>query len=256
MNVTTPVGSGVCRPVRHCSCEVGPGAPCGLEILQLGARFDAELVVEVTPQPLERAQRVGLSPVAVQRGHQQRPQAFAQRVLGHRGLGGRTTPRYSPSASCAFEQSLDGDEAQLVEPRGLRGRPRRALRVGERRAAPQRQRVAEHRSGAASASPLAKRARPIGNAASNRAASSSSCVDDDAVAARPGDDPVAAQRLAQLRDVRLQGLRRGAGWLHRPRDRRSAARRGRAGWRRRAGGRAGRGAWPRRAPPPAHRSAP
>ena len=48
-----------------------------LELLQLTSRVEAELVCQPVPGPLVRRKGIGLAAVAVQRDHQQRPQALA-----------------------------------------------------------------------------------------------------------------------------------------------------------------------------------
>ena len=55
-----------------------------LELLQLRAGFEAELVGQPIADPLVRGQGVGLAAAAVERGDQQHPQALLERVGGDR----------------------------------------------------------------------------------------------------------------------------------------------------------------------------
>ena len=54
-----------------------------LELLQLAARLEPELAVEIGPRLPVSLERIGLAAGAVQREHELRPQALAQRMLDH-----------------------------------------------------------------------------------------------------------------------------------------------------------------------------
>lgn len=57
-----------------------------LESLQRGARLEADLLDQGPARCLVGLERLGLSPAAIQRGHQLPVQALAQRITGYEGL--------------------------------------------------------------------------------------------------------------------------------------------------------------------------
>ena len=121
--------------------------------------------------------------------------------LGH-GLG------VAAERELGFEPQLDRGQAQLLEPRGLVAREGVVAEVGQRRPAPERERLAASTSAACSASPSpsSRRARP--SSSSNVSRSSVPALDAKRVARRPRLDHTRAERLAQLRDVHLNRLDR------------------------------------------------
>ena len=112
---------------------------------QLGARLDADLLDKRAPGRPVSLERVGLAPAAVQREHELSAQTLAQRMqrdqlpqLGHE-LAVRS------DREIRFDAQLERGLALLVEAGdgGLRERCERELR--QRRAAPHRECVAQHR---------------------------------------------------------------------------------------------------------------
>ena len=93
------------------------------------------------------------------------------------------------------DRQLDRAQPQLLEPSDLRRRERLVGEVGERLAAPQRERLARAR---------------CSSSRSKRTASTSPSGELQLIAAPAGDDssPVAVEHAAQTRDVELDHLRR------------------------------------------------
>ena len=117
--------------------------------------------------------------------------------------------RVPPGLEQQLEPVLEGAEPQLLQPDALGGRPLRVADVGERRPAPERQRLVERRSSAA--------AGVAGDGAGARQQSLEPDgvdrvgIDCQPVARRLGDQHVAGdagggQRPAQLRDPQLQRI--------------------------------------------------
>lgn len=83
-----------------------PGQDRGLQVTQLRARFDAELVDQDVPRPPERGQRVGPAAAAVQRPHEQQVQVLPQRVLVDQGgeLGQDVVAALEPGPDALLDQ--------------------------------------------------------------------------------------------------------------------------------------------------------
>ena len=116
---------------------------CPFELLQFARGLDAELLHEQRAHTPVRREGLGLSPGAVEREHPVSPEALPQRVLrdeqvelGHHLVG-------TPERELRFGAVLERDEAYLLEAGDLGLREGRVREVGERRSAPQRQRVVE-----------------------------------------------------------------------------------------------------------------
>jgi hypothetical protein len=118
-----------------------------LELLQRRARLEPEFVDEDLARVAVDVERLRLPARAVERRHERQPRALAERVLGHEGLELGHRLAVAPEREVGVEAELERRETDLLEPddRGLR----EALvgDVGERRTAPQRQRLAEPRRG-------------------------------------------------------------------------------------------------------------
>ena len=118
-----------------------------LELAQLGPRLDPELVHERGPQLAECAQRVGLAPGTVERQEPLMPEPLAQRVVRGQRLELRDRLLVSAAGQQRIHLRLERAEAFLLQPRLLRAGELHAVDVGQRRPAPQRQRLVEDPNG-------------------------------------------------------------------------------------------------------------
>ena len=158
---------------------------------------------ERAPGVGERLERLSLSAGAVEREHQLRSQLLPHRVLLDQR--GEFAGHLAVASECeiGIDASLERDEPALFEPRDLALGEIVVREIGERRPAPEREPVAEHR-GRGSRRGLARSVDELLEA-----------VDVERlgrelqnIAARAGDERVGPERLAQLRDVALERLRR------------------------------------------------
>ena len=116
-----------------------------LQPAQLGSRLHAERLHELLARRAVDLERLDLAAGPVESEHQQLPQPLAQRVLGRevaqlghrRGVAGQR--------QLGFEAVLEGREPQLLETRDRGLGERLVLEVGQRRAAPQGEGLAQHR---------------------------------------------------------------------------------------------------------------
>ena len=113
-----------------------------VQTAQLRARLDADLVHERASRFPVGVERLRLAPAAVQREHALGMQALAQRVLGDDRVDLPGDLQMVPRGQVRVERELDGLDAQLLEAPDLRRGERRVGHVGQRRAAPQRERLA------------------------------------------------------------------------------------------------------------------
>ena len=112
-----------------------------------------------------RGERVRLAARPVEREHQLTAETLAQRVRRDEALElGRRARASRPSSSSAVDAILERDEAQLLESLDLALGERLELEVGKRRAAPERERLAEH----ARRAPPARRRRGLATSRSKR----------------------------------------------------------------------------------------
>ncbi len=113
-----------------------------LQLLERRARIDPELVDEGPARVLVGVQGLRLPARPVQRRHQIPPQPFAERVLGDQRLQLPDQLVMAPECEVGVDPELDCCQPDLLEPGD--GRLGEALvgEVRERRAPPQRQRVA------------------------------------------------------------------------------------------------------------------
>ena len=113
-----------------------------LQLLERRARLDPELVDEGPARILVGVQGLRLPTRPVQRRHQTSPQALAERVLGDQCLELPDQLVVAPECEVGVDPELDCCQPDLLEPGD--GRLGEALvgEVRERRAPPQRQRVA------------------------------------------------------------------------------------------------------------------
>ena len=179
-----------------------------LEVAQRGAGLQPELLVEPPPPLGEDLERLRLPPAAIEGEHELAAQALAQRVLLHQRHQRRQVG--ATERELRVDVVLERGEARLLEVAGGVLRPRLVLEVGERAAAPQRERLGQVRLGSrevcrreGAAARLVQRREPVGVQPRAR-------VDD--VAGRPGgDDRVRLERAPQAGHVGLQrhrGVRR------------------------------------------------
>ena len=118
-----------------------------MQVLQLGTRLDADLFDQRSPGCAVRLERLGLAPAAVERQHLQAAQALAQRVLGDQRLELRGDGRVAAERELRRDPVLERRDPELVETGGLGLRKRLERQVGERRATPERQSLAEQLRG-------------------------------------------------------------------------------------------------------------
>ena len=127
---------------------------------QLRAGLDADLLHERRARAAVGLQRLRLPPGAIQREHQLPVQALAQRMLGDEPLELADQLAMAPVRELGVDRLRERGQPQLLQPPDLRRRERLVGDVGQRRAPPQRERLARRRRRATSRS--------------NRAASTSS----------------------------------------------------------------------------------
>ncbi len=114
-----------------------------LELLQLGARLDPELVDEHRPRVAIRLERLRLTAGRVERPHQRRARPLAQRVLADEGFELGDELRVTSEREVGVDPQLERAHAELLEPDDLRLGPVRVRKLGERRSAPELECVAK-----------------------------------------------------------------------------------------------------------------
>ena len=110
-----------------------------MQVTQLSARIDPQILLKDPPQLAERAEGLRLPPVAVKRDHQLAPPPFTQRTTGHQGLKAAHHFVVAAQRELRIEQILQRRLAQLLKPQRFRSRERAAGELGQRRAPPQAQ---------------------------------------------------------------------------------------------------------------------
>ena len=108
-----------------------------VELLERRARVDAEPVDERTARALVRLERLRLASGAVEREHQLRPQALAQRMLGDERLELAHELRVPARLELGLDSLLERREPELSEPGDLGLRPGLEAELGERLAPPE-----------------------------------------------------------------------------------------------------------------------
>ncbi len=114
-----------------------------MERSELAAGLDPELVDEGTAAVLEDGERVRLAAGAVEREHELPTKPFAQRVLGDELLESAAEPRVLAEGQAGLDSILLRHEALFLEPADGRLRERFVGEVGQRRTAPQCERLVE-----------------------------------------------------------------------------------------------------------------
>ena len=198
-----------------------------LEPRQRRPGLEAQLLGQHAPAVPVDLQRLGLAPGAIQRQHQLRAQALAQRLARDGGLELGDQLGMAPARQVGLDAALQRDHPALQDAVDLHARLGRLGQLGQRRSAPHAQPGAELGGGA------------LGVARRQRLASGLQAALEALEVQRPRLDPqpiappvglqrpvaaVRTQRAAQLRDVVLQDLRRPSAADARPTARRSAAR--------------------------------
>ena len=183
-----------------------------LEPLQSLARVEAELVAQRRARFLHHGERVRLATGPVQGEHQQLAQPLAQRVVADERLQLGDRLAVSTDREVGLQAMLERDEAQRFQPADLVARERLVAEVRQRRAAPQRERAAQHLArlgrGPSGKQLPALVQQPLEPLQIERAV-----LDPHQVAERPRLDHPIAERLPQLRHVHLQRLDRSRGRL-------------------------------------------
>ncbi len=118
-----------------------------LELAQLGAGIDAELLDERLARCPVGRERVRLPARAVERKHELRPRPLAERLRLHERLELRHELRVPGEREIGVDPLLEDGRAQLLEPRDLGLRERLVEEVRERRAAPERESFTERALG-------------------------------------------------------------------------------------------------------------
>ena len=108
-----------------------------MELLQCGARLDAELLDKVTAGFLVRGERFCLSPRPVQREHQLAAEALAKRVVPDERFHLGNELCVALTFEVGVNAILERGKANLLEARRLVLRERLEREVGERWASPQ-----------------------------------------------------------------------------------------------------------------------
>ncbi len=122
---------------------------CPLQLLEGRAGLDAELLPESRPELLVGAQRLGLAPAPVEGDHPLGPQALSEGVLAGQDFElGRHLP-VTPAGQVGFEAVLQGGQAGLFQPVGLRLGEGGVGHVGQGGAPPEAQRLPQRRRRAA-----------------------------------------------------------------------------------------------------------
>ena len=182
-----------------------------LQLLERRTRLDPELVDEGSARILVRVQGLRLPARPVQRRHQIPPQTFAERVLGDECLELADQLVVAPEREVGVDPELDRCQPDLLEPGDRRLGEALVGEVRERRAPPQRQRVAQplRRVGRQAAG---EQAPPLVHQPLESVEIELVGLDPDDVAGRSGRQHVLRKRLAKSRDVDPQ---RGGGALGR-----------------------------------------
>ena len=112
-----------------------------LELLELRARLEAELLEERAAGVLVGGERVCLPAGAVEREHQLRAQALAVGLLGDEPLQLGDELLVAATGEVALDPLLERRETKLLEPLGLLRGERLVAQVSERAPAPERERL-------------------------------------------------------------------------------------------------------------------
>ena len=178
-----------------------------LQLLELRARLEPELIDERGARVLVCGERIRLPAVAIEREDQQLTQPLTQRVLAHERLELGHHLRMTAEREICLDAKTCRDQPELFEAGDLVPCPPLVLEVREGRSPPERERITERGRG------LARRARGQQAATTLEQALEPLQIQrcrlhPRQVAGRPRLDHALAKRLAQLRNVDLHGLDR------------------------------------------------
>jgi hypothetical protein len=206
-----PGRSSRCWPLQRRVLREDRLLQCG----DLGAGFEAEVGDERGTQLGELGERLTLPAGAVERAHEQAAQPLAPRVPRHQlpQLGNERPELSAPEREPGLGALLLRRQPLLLEPLCGGDRERLVADIGERRAAPQRQRVDEQGDAGSRIRRLPRR----GGERAEPVDVERTAVDSQQVAGRLADDESAParlgalQRTAKLRDLGLERVQRVAG---------------------------------------------
>ena len=176
-----------------------------VQVAQLRTRFRADRLHEGSAEVAVGLERVGLPAGAIEGEHPLGVQALSQRLLGRDRLDLPDDLPVPAARQVAVHGQLDRPQAQLLQAADLAARERLVRDVGQRRAAPQHQRLARH---------------PAGDQLLEAMSVQATVAQAQLVAAPAREDLPAVsalrQRLAQLGDVELDHLVGSGRWLLAP----------------------------------------
>ncbi len=174
-----------------------------LQLAQLGSRVDAELLGEDRARTLVGTQGVTLPAGAIQRGHELRPEPFAQRMGLHGCFQLADQLGVAAEQQVRLDAVLERREARFFEARDYRASELVLGELDERRAAPQRERAAQYVGGFGRVAVLQRIVAGVRQLVETmRVDRVRRDVERVTTAAR--DDPVVAEHASQARDLHLQ----------------------------------------------------
>ena len=177
-----------------------------MQVGQPGAGLDAELVDEHRAGVAVGAERVRLAAGPVEGRHQETAGALAERMLGDQLLELAHDVGMAPEGEVRFDPPLERQHAELLETSGDRIEQGVVREVGERRAAPQCERLAERRRGTGRI-PLLECPAAVVRQLLEPLQIESPGLDANDVAGTAGLDRLLPQGLAQPGDVPLDEVR-------------------------------------------------
>ncbi len=116
-----------------------------LEVAELGARFEPQLVAHEAAEHAERCEGVGLPTRAVEGEHELSAEAFVKRMEPYERLELADCVGLASQGDHGLEASLERLQAKTFESCDLRLCERLAREVGERRPTPELERACEQR---------------------------------------------------------------------------------------------------------------
>ena len=187
------------------------------ELLQLAARFDAQAADERVARVPVGGERLGLAAGAVQREHVLAPEALPERLGGDEGLELADQLRVAAEGEVGLDPLLERVQTELLEPCDLALDELLVTEIGERRAAPEPERVAQA-GGRQRSVAIRERAPPVGEQALEAQRIELIGLEAEHIPRRPCDEQVAipVQRLAELRHAHAHGRLPAQGLLRAP----------------------------------------